>query len=154
MTTNWLRDLGQWLLYGGSTTLRPYERLILERVAAELSSGDSLTLLQQLGSLDRVQRSLNDRMVLFHFRPDAGPSSRLSALGDADCLAKLKLRGPKGGGSTVGVISHQGVLSSLEFSRPPKAMFALGVDVVEVTPEGSSRGPTKAADRLEHGSES
>jgi hypothetical protein len=152
LATNWLRNLGHWLLYGGSTALRPYERSILERTAAELSAADSLALLQQVASFDRVQRSLNDRMVLFHFRPNPSPP-RLSERGDAHCLVKVKLRGT-GGGSGAAVISHHGLLSSLEFSRPPKAIFALGLHGVEVTREGRWRGPAEAADTVEHGSES
>jgi hypothetical protein len=153
LTTNWLRNLGQWLLFGGSTKLRPYERSILKRAAAELEEADSATLLQQVESFDRVQRSLNDRMVMFHFRLNSAPASRMAVIGDAHCVAKLKLRG-KSGRSNAAVISHQGLLSSLEFSRPPKALFAQGVDVVEVTRDGAWRGLAEAADRLEHGSES
>jgi hypothetical protein len=63
-----MRRLGHWLMYGGSTRLRPYERVILERVAAELEPAESPVLLQHLRSFERVQRFQKDRMVVFHFR--------------------------------------------------------------------------------------
>jgi hypothetical protein len=151
--TNWLRNLGQWLLYGGSTTLRPYERSILEHAAAHLSAADSSAFLQQVRSFDRVQRSLNDRMVLFHFHPQAMPPSRLSAMGDAHCVAKLRLRGT-GGRSNAAVITHHGLLSSIEFSRPPKGLLAGDIEVLDGLRDSNWTGPSEAADRLEHESES
>jgi hypothetical protein len=153
LTTNWFRNLGQWFLYGGSTTLRPYERAILEHAAAQLSAADSSALLQQVRSFDRVQRSLDDRMVLFHFRTQAKAPSLLSAPGDAHCVAKLTCGGTAGR-SNAAVITHHGLLSSLEFSRPPKALLAGEVKVLDVARDSDWTGPAEAADRVEHGSES
>ena len=79
-----------------------------------------LALLQQVGSFDRVQRSLKDRMVVFHFRPQGAGLARLSTLGD--CTLCGQVEAPRHWWRLgAAVISHQGLLSSLEFSRPPKA---------------------------------
>ena len=148
--TNWFRNVGQWLLYGGSARPRPYEAAILERVASELPAADSLALLEQIRSVDRVQRSLGDRMVMFHFKSRGAQPTHLSAKGDAHCLAKLELEGA-GGRSIAAVITHRGILSTLEFARSPKGLFAHGVRVLSMARAASWRGPAEAADRLEHG---
>jgi hypothetical protein len=137
------------MLYGGSTKLRPYEFEILQRACSELEEPDRSALSRQIAGFDRVQRNLNDRQVLFFFKPNQD-LAHLTERGDAQCLVRFKLRG-QGGRSSAAVVSHHGLLSSLEFARAPKPLFEAGVEVLAVVRGGRWQGPAEAADRLEHG---
>jgi hypothetical protein len=104
-------------MYGGSRTLRDYELSALDFVGELLSSEDRRALGAQLSGLDHLKRLHGDRMVTFYFeKPAALP--RLSNEGLEQKLATILLEsGQKRARATV--VSHHGLLSSLEFSKSP-----------------------------------
>lgn len=111
------RRLVSWLVYGGSRTIRDYEQSALDFVAESLAPEDRRALAAQLSGLDHLKRLHGDRMVTFYFEKPA-ELPRLSNDGLEQKLAAVHLEtDPKKIRATV--VSHRGLLSSLEFSQSP-----------------------------------
>jgi hypothetical protein len=146
MNMKWMRWLRRRLLYGGSS-IRPYERRIIEAAAATLANEDAETVLRQMRAVEAVQRSLKGRHGILMLADDKADLPRLGA---AECTVRFELRTP-GGQTTAAVTCWDGLLSTVEFAKPPRQFLAGGFEVVSATAGGKWRGPAEAADRLEHG---
>ena len=136
LATSWLRNPGGSGYSTGPTTLRPlrpYERSILS--VRPQNSAQPTPLLRSLPAGWYVQIGCNalfkDRMVICFtsaLRRQGWP--RLSTLGDAHCVVRLKLRGT-GGGSRAAVtprVSGAPVVAGVQPST--EAVFARRVDVL------------------------
>ncbi len=150
MAMTWLRAIGQWIMYGGSSKLRGYEEELLNYTCGVLDEPDRSALAAQVASVDRVQRYLKGRMVRVFLGPRETGLARLSEHAESHCVVKLKIRS-RGRSVSAAVVSHLGLLSSLEFSRPPKEHLAAGLEVVSAVRGERWHSPSDAADRLEHG---
>lgn len=97
--------------------MRDYERSALGFVGQSLSAEDRHALAAQLTGLDHLKRLHGDRMVTFYYeKPSELP--RLSNEGLEQKLATVLLEaGQEKVRATV--VSHRGLLSSLEFSKSP-----------------------------------
>lgn len=117
----------RWLLYGGSSKLRPYEERSLWDAFAAVSKGPWTVLESQLAKLDRVQRFNSDRQVNLFFSDDA---PRVANRGEELSAARLKYRA-KSGLLSVEIVVHDGLLSSIEFSREPERFQMEGAELVD-----------------------
>ena len=144
----WLRRAGRVLLYGGSRRLRPYEVVAVEHAIALLSEADQAVLREQLAHLETVQRYFRDRLANLCLDAEAA-LPRLSKRADDLCLAKVRFATPAARLNAV-LLSHQGLLRSVEFSKPPPGLGDTP-QVLSASLGGSHRSAAHAADRLEHG---
>lgn len=144
-----LRKIGRQLLYGGSRNLRSYENAIIQATLEVLNELDRQAFAAQVNARERLQRWNSDRMVLFGFADRAGLPS-ISSSAENYCLAKAKLSGASGG-TTAAVMTHRGVLSSIEFSRSPTHLGTSGLMVESISLHPEHRGFASAIDREEHG---
>jgi hypothetical protein len=113
-----VRKLGRFLLYGGFRGPKPYEVEVLDATVAALPERDAQVLTAQIELIERLQRWNDDRMVIVGFE-DKAELERLENQTLDHCLAKLRLKGAFGS-ITATVMTHRGVLSSLEFRPSPK----------------------------------
>ncbi len=145
-----LRRLLHRLLYGGSTAFRYYERQILESVCAELALEDSKSLAEQINSVTLIQREHKNRMVLVFFA-QKGALPRLSKVAVEYCLALVPFKAAQAA-NRCAVIAHNGLLSSIEFDKPPSLTRKDKVEIlgVELSPKEYDC-ITKAIDCQEHG---
>jgi hypothetical protein len=144
----WLRRTGRRLLYGGSGRLRPYEVAAVEHGIALLSEADQAVLRGQLAQLETVQRYFRDRLVNLYFDAEQA-LPRIASQADDHCLAKVRLAAAAVRVSAALVV-HQGILRSIEFSRPPRGL-GNAPQAVSASLGGRHRSITLAVDRLEHG---
>ena len=142
-----LRTLGRRFLYGGFGGPRPYEAELLDATAVALPDRDAVVLRQQVDLIERLQRWNDDRMVLLGFeRKERVP--KLENEATDHCLAKLRLRGDFGS-VTARVMTHRGILSSLEFRPSPRAITGdFSVELVEL--HADDAGASAAIDAEEH----
>lgn len=100
--------------------MKPYELEILEATAAALSEAEGQTLRRQLELVERAQRWNDDRMVIVGF-PDKDAVPRLAPDATDHCLGTVRL---KTGSRTITarVMTHRGILSSLEFRPSPREL--------------------------------
>jgi hypothetical protein len=143
-----IRRLFEFLVYGGTAHLRPFERQVLERAASSLAEPDRASLLAQLERVSRVQRFLKGRQVNV-FVSQQGVPGFLNT-GEAAVIARLELRAEESV-VTVCVVTHRGYLSSLEFNKPPGAFAHLAFVAASLPPPTAHISPASVADRLEHG---
>lgn len=146
------RRLVSWLVYGGSRTIREYERRVLDFAAESLSPEDRSALAAQLDGLDHLKRLHGDRMVTFYFeKPAALP--RLSNAGLEQKLATVLLAAGRQRVRAT-VVSHRGLLSSLEFSKSPTGLEGqpLRLELVARKP-GKDGELAREIDAMEHGEE-
>lgn len=146
------RRLVSWLVYGGSRTLRDYERRVLDFVAESLSPEDRHALSEQLAGLDHLKRLHGDRMVTFYFEKP-GELPLLSNQGLEQKLATVLLEaGRRKVRATV--VSHRGRLSSLEFNKPPTDLEGqpLRLSLVPGKP-GEDGDLAREIDSMEHSEE-
>lgn len=146
------RRLVSWLVYGGSRTVRDYERRVLDFVGDLLSPEDRHALEAQLDGLDHLKRLHGDRMVTFHYEePAALPP--LSNEGLEQKLATILLdTGQEKVRATV--VSHRGLLSSLEFSKSPTGLEGQPLRLAIVTRKPGKDGDlAREIDAMEHGKE-
>lgn len=149
MRSGWASRFLRNLAFGFRRELRPYERDVLEATLRVVTPADARALRLQLDDRERVQRWNADRMLLFGFAPgdNAAP---ISSLAENHCLATVKL----GGADTrlaARIMTHKGRLSSVEFSKPPRAILAGGYQVISAKLDGKSRGHAPEIDAEEHG---
>ena len=147
MAFDGLKRFGRNLLYGFGCELRQYEKLIVDRVAEALPAGDRATLRQQLAARERVQRFNSDRMVTFGFA-DRAALRPLADPAENHCLAQVRLRGAHGALSA-SFITHRGVISSIEFSKPPKQLNEF-CEVASVRLRPAAGGYSGEIDAEEH----
>jgi hypothetical protein len=143
-----MRRLLDFLVHGGTSRLRPFERQVLERAASSLPEPDRASLLAQLERVCRVQRFLKGRQVNVFVSQQGLPG--LVNTAEAVVIARLQLRAAESE-VTVVVVTHRGYLSSLEFNKPPGAIARLAFVAVSLPPPTAHISPTSVADRLEHG---
>ena len=142
------RQLVSWLVYGGSRTLRDYERRALDFAGESLSPEDRRALAAQLAGLDHLKRLHGDRMVTFYYRePAALP--RLSNEGLEQKLATILLEtGQRRVRATV--VSHRGLLSSLELSKSPTDLEGQPLRLALVASKQKNGGLAREIDAMEH----
>lgn len=131
-----------------SRTLRSYETAVLEHTAAAITSADRRVLCEQIGQIDLVQRFHSDRMVTVYFA-DGERVPRLADQRPDNVLITLVATSGGRTSGRVAVVSHRGLVSSLEFTKSPRNWR----DDVRLAETTRSTGPTLAADidSLEHG---
>jgi hypothetical protein len=143
-----IRKLGRLVLFGGFRAPRPYEAEILDATAAALDAGDQETLRRQIALIERVQRWNDDRMVIIGFE-DKGAVPKLRNEATDHCLAKLRAESANGS-VTASVMTHRGILSSLEF-RPSPRSLPEGDLVVRLLETHASDSPvSRLVDAEEH----
>jgi hypothetical protein len=143
-----IRKLGRRLLYGGFGGPKPYEAKVLEATVAALSERDAQALRQQIGLIERVQRWNEDRMVIVGFE-DKTALEKLENGATDHCLAKLRLKGVSGS-VTACVMTHRGILSSLEFRPSPRQLGDEDVSVELRELHAAASGEAAAIDTEEH----
>lgn len=141
--------LGTFLLYGGTQRLAGYERAILDHLEGSIAESDRETLRSQLGNLDHIKRLHDGRMVTFYFF-DSGHLPRLKDIGDEVCIAAYRLS-TKDIKPTVRVVTHKGLLSSLEFSKSPRGLDDKALVLSPAQASKRSRSIAEVVDRMEHG---
>jgi len=146
-----LTRIWTFLVYGGSTHLRTYEKLLLDSILIALDSSDAAAIRAQLASLDHIKRQHNDRMVTFHFF-EADRLPRISNRDGEHRLATYQLSG-EAIKATVVLFSHRGLLSSLEFSKTPRALEGKHVAMESAKAKGRAFSLPQTIDRSEHGSD-
>lgn len=117
----------RWLLYGGSSKLRPYEERSLRDAFADGSKALWNVLELQLAKLDRVQRFNSDRQVNLFFSDDA---PRFANRGEELSAARLDY-GAKSDLLSVDIVVHDGLLSSIEFSKGPERFQIESAELVD-----------------------
>lgn len=144
-----VRRLLGFVVHGGSWQLRPYETLILDGLKKGLPESDVAALAAQLSNLDHVKRLHADRMVTFYFF-DKEQLPRLSTQEPAFCAARFRL-GKGDSATTASVYLHLGVLSSIEFTKPPSGIARQAqLDLKPVAPR-RARSVVDDIDAEEHG---
>ena len=146
--TRSLKKLGRFLVYGGFGGPKPYEAEMLRAVVAALSASDAQVLGRQIGAIERLQRWNEDRMVIVGFED----KDVLPVLGNQEtdhCLATLRLSGDFGS-IKAAVMTHRGILSSLEFRRSPRKMEGRPFSVELVELHATDLGASRAIDADEH----
>lgn len=142
----WLKRAASFVVHGGAWTLRDYESSILQAAAGTLSAADAAVLQTQLQALEHLKREHADRMVTFYFF-DAARLPRISLLAPELCIAQFRIQGAGSRKLRASVVTHEGLLSSLEFSSAPKLLSAAaGLDLQPVRP----RVRSTLADDIDH----
>src|SRR5690349_18715120 len=97
--------------------MRDYERRVLDFAGELLSPEDRRALGKQLAGLDHLKRLHGGRMVTFYY----GKPAALPPLSDVGLEQKLATVLLETGQERIRarVVSHRGLLSSLEFSKSP-----------------------------------
>jgi hypothetical protein len=144
-----VRKLGRLLRYGGFRGPKPYEVEVLNATVAALPEADARALTQQVELIERLQRWNDDRMVIVGFE-DKRALEPLENQGLDYCLAKLRLKGDLGSVTAI-VMTHRGVLSSLEFLPSPRKAAGQDVSVELVSLYSGDPGESVAVDAGEHG---
>lgn len=145
--------LARAALFGSALNLRPYERLILDDAHSILDRRESELLQAQLGALQTVQRTLEDRMVQMFF---ARSAPWLTSAGKEEFeLLRGHLILPSDGKRErrIGfrVVLWNGLLSTIEFGRSPRGIDLEAVRVVYAAESSSDPKLSEVADRFEHG---
>jgi hypothetical protein len=144
-----IRKIGRLLLYGGFGGPKPYEARAFEATVAALGGPDAEALTAQVASIERMQRWNEDRMVILGFE-DKASVPKLENAEPNHCLAKLRIKGAFG---TIpgAVMTHNGILSSLEFRKSPRVIKdnAFSVDVTKL--HVADPGISSSIDEEEHG---
>ena len=144
-----LRRVRRRFLGATRPALTSVERFVLDSVLAELPEPDRSVLVAQLGQLDLVQRSPGGRLAALYLDfPPAPPL--LSNIAPEHCLAKVKLSG-QGRTLNATVITHRGLVSSVEFRGAADRVGSKGLSLLSVTLHEKESGVSGAIDRLEHG---
>jgi hypothetical protein len=121
---------------------------MLDRTAAALPEHDAEVLRRQIAAIERVQRWNQDRMAIIGFE-DKAALPRIGNESEAHCLARVRLRGSSGA-LTASVMTHRGILSSLEFRGSPRTLRDGDWSVESVELQADDPGVSGAIDREEH----
>jgi hypothetical protein len=148
MAFAFLPRFGRSLLYGFRRRLRPYEAETFSRILAATSGQDREALVAQFNARERVQRW--SARVLHFGLPPAHDLPRVAAIAPDHCYAQVKLSSPAGK-VTAKLMTHRGLLSTMEFSKDPARVLGgdFQVERVELHPGGI--GYTEGIDKAEHG---
>lgn len=155
-----IRRLLKQLLYGGSSSLRPFEAGCVACLRNALSPEGREILDSQLQSIDLIQRFSDDKLVTFHLDEKKTRlfPNRTTELYAANLIIPRKPEKSL----TCEFVFHEGRISSIEFGRSPRGVEASAVtckdiEVFEdlmasptVEPSATIEGPMLAAIRL-HG---
>ena len=143
-----LSRLGRNLLYGFRRELRPYETAIFQSVLGASSEEDKEALLLQFDARERVQR-WTERILYFGL-PRVHALPRVVATAPDYCYAKVKLSSPLGK-VTAKLMTHRGVLSTIEFSRDPTQVLLGEFRVESVALHPGGTGYAEEINEAEHG---
>jgi hypothetical protein len=148
MLVSFAKKVGRFALLGWNKRLRPHEAAFIEDVLRSVDPHDRDALVTQLERRERLQRWNSDRMVLFGLgEKEALP--RIADTSENHCLAKARLLA--GGSSIVAVLmSHRGLLSSIEFSKAPSLLQGYEVEVKSLTLGDASKGYSASIEPEEH----
>lgn len=141
------------LLYGATPRLRPYEGQCLEQFREKLGPDASSLFRRQLDARPLVRRHAQGKMVLFHF-PEGTQSHlpRFSNRAPELRVARMVLKAESGEQLRSDIVFHEGRISSLEFSKPPKTILSAGefqlqkVDIYQDLMTRNSCAPSGSAD--------
>ncbi|NLB54616.1 MAG: hypothetical protein GX811_02405 [Lentisphaerae bacterium] len=146
---NWMKRLVCDLIYGGSHDIAPHEAMLLRQVRERLQPDDQAAMDDQMTHVERVQRHNHKRMVTIWL--DAPEDRmRLSRKAPDHCLAKLKVSA-RDKHVTVAVMTHAGIISSIEFSSTPEACTPANFTVQEIALNQPDPGISGSIDSEEHG---
>ena len=143
-----MKRLVRDLIYGGSHDVAPHEAVLLRHVRERLSPADQAAMDDQMTHVERVQRHNRERMVTIWLDSPAD-RMRLSQADPEHCLAKLKVSA-RGKRVTVAVMTHAGLMSSLEFSSTPEACTPADFTIQEIALNQPDPGIAESIDREEH----
>jgi len=143
-----MRQFRRRYIGGARPSLTAAEDLALQATMACLSPHDAEAIRHQLAKLDLVQRSPGERISALYFE-DPGSLPTLSTTAPEHPLSALTLMGEASVHASV--ISHRGLLSSIEFGASPRKLGDGVLSVSSVTPGGHQPTAASAVNALEHG---
>lgn len=144
-----LKRLLRCILYAGGFRFRKYERDVLSSVCEHLPETDAACLCRQIAAVSLIQREIRRRMVLVFFLDPPLPEPLPGKIGE-QCIAMIKLR-VRGQFVRCSVISYDGMLSSLEFDKPPRRDWPSALEIVStLTYPDACVSISKAIDDEEH----
>ncbi len=145
-----LRKLLRCILYASGFRFRGYEQCILFSVCEHLPPNDAACIRRQIGAVSLIQRELRGRMVLVFCLDPPLPEPISKKVGE-QCLAVVELRA-HGQPVRCSVIVYNGMLSSLEFNKPPRRDWSSAIEIVStVAYPGAFVRISEAIDHEEHG---
>ena len=144
-----MKRLVRDLIYGGSHDFALHEAIILRHVRERLSPVNQAAMDEQMTHVDRVQRHNHKRMVTIWLE---APTDRLRLVQTSPdhCLAKLKVSSC-GKRLSVAVMTHSGLMSSIEFSSTPGRCTPVDFTVLDIAMNQPNPGIAESIDREEHG---
>lgn len=145
---SFIKKIGRMILFGMDRKPRPYEETVMQSVLQILSKGDQKILQEQFNARERIKRQNEDRMVIYGFE-DREALPKMSSLDEDYCLARVALKGGAGAVS-VCLMSHKGVLSSMEFAKSPTGFGENPVTVRWVKAGNQHSGYSSSIDAEEH----
>jgi hypothetical protein len=143
-----LRRFGRSLLFGFRRELRAYEAAPFEAALRASQQSDSDALRAQFETRERIQR-WGKRVLYFSLARDT-ELPRISALNENYCYASAVLSSPQGK-VTAKLMTNRGLLSTLEFSRPPLPTLSEGFTVEKLALHPGGVGYAEEIHEEEHG---
>ena len=128
---------GMWWRKRGRELLRPYERLVIDAVAARLDPAAAGLLERQLETIEQVNRDLDDRDVYLYPKRRGyqrhDPAIAFPDRSDDLRLATARVRGP-GGAGKADLFVVRGHVFQISFKPRPRDLGTLkAIDVTSVT---------------------
>ena len=127
-----LRRLLDKLMYGGSARLRPYEEMCLKEAQAHVSGPAAAVFDEQVRAIQYVQRFSNEKLTVLFFLKKEREIQLFANRAPELRVGRLTIEGVSGKKIRCHVVCHEGRLSTLEFSRPPRPELSAGARVAAV----------------------
>ena len=143
-----LRRFGRSLIYGFRRELRAYEAGPFEGALNASKQSDRDALRKQFDSRERIQRWGNRVLYFSLSRDEALP--KIAVLDENYCYASAVLSSPQGK-VTARLMTHRGLLSTLEFSRSPLPALSQGFTIESIALHPGGRGYADEINEEEHG---
>lgn len=141
-----MKRLGRDLLYGGSRKISPFEKTVLDSLREHITENDRNAISIQLNHLDRIQRQ-TDRVSAFYFE-DIESVPKTEDLSYEHSLGVLKVNYINGK-ATVKVFCCEGVLSSIECTKPVERSAC--PEILSVVSYQNVKSEIDELDKEEHG---
>jgi len=141
-----IKRLGRDLLYGGSREISSFEKIVLDSLRENITENDRNAISIQLDHLERIQRQ-TDRVSAFYFE-DMESIPKTENLSYEHSLGVLRVNFTNGK-ATVKVFCCEGVLSSLECTKPIE--HSACPEILSVVAYQNEKSEIDELDKEEHG---